>query len=591
MGANSTSFAFCVGLLLTCGPLSPASAQCLASTRDVRFSDGSARVKNYVCKLGNAAQPQLRIEFDRLSEAAAGNLLQGEPYPELERVFGKPRVLENAVQAEAKHLFDKFGTKSREESCFRFTVNVGSGGRDYDQKDDSKVPCGKRTLWYLTFPDRLDYTTIQMPLPDEQKYLQEHNDWPRGYNFFYKKCSDGTSLIGCTVIWRPARLADVRDYEKNREAYEKMLNPDPPPEPVAEASDPALKDLEERTKSTERYFTLAEYLGRDGWQDEFLTITGEPSDGGCGDFGFELHIRQLELEVAFVENVSKEVVSLDGLIGAAVSEIGLRKSQQTRLPLSAGTIGIAPVTLAPGQTLAVPLRISFVPAASLGKLFKDQAAARATYNRIQATPRGTVIRQKSQGSGGPPPLRKVRESFGPPTVPAAASFFFGPELTLRGLVLNGQRLEFENAARNFMRLTAGEGYGSCPYLYAWDGVAWVRRGKVIHDANSKEKEASQHISFSGLISKFRLREEELEVSHINRARLALDLADGRRIELHPDAVALVEADGLYATIWAWETLEFEFRVPPDLTPEAVARSTLEITGYYQPYSSMRVGQR
>src|SRR5262249_23672343 len=158
------------------------------------------------------------------SEAAAGNLLQGEPYPELERAFGRTRVVENAVQAEAKRLFDKFGTKSPEESCFRFTVNAGSGGRNYDQKGD-KQPCGKRTLWYLTFPDQLDYTTIQMPLPDELKYVQEHDDWPRGYNFFYKKCSN-SSLIGCTVVWRPARLDDLRDYEKNRAAYEKMLNPD-----------------------------------------------------------------------------------------------------------------------------------------------------------------------------------------------------------------------------------------------------------------------------------------------------------------------------------------------------------------------------
>lgn len=188
-------------------------------------------------------------------------------------------------------------------------------------------------------------------------------------------------------------------------------------------------------------------------------------------------------------------------------------------------------------------------------------------------------------------MRKVRESFGPPTVPPATRLFYGPELTLRGLVLNGQRLEFENAARNFMRLTAGEGYGSCPYLYAWDGETWVRRGKVIHSANSKEKEMSQRISFSGLVAKFSLREEELEVSHIDRARPELDLLDGRRIELLPDAAVLTQADGVYATIWAWDTLEFAFQLPGDLKPEAVTRSTLEITGYYQPYSTMRIGHR
>jgi hypothetical protein len=176
-------------------------------------------------------------------------------------------------------------------------------------------------------------------------------------------------------------------------------------------------------------------------------------------------------------------------------------------------------------------------------------------------------------------------------VPPSNPFFYGPELTLRGLVLNGQRLEFETAARNFMRLTAGEGYGSCPYLYAWDGETWVRRGKVIHAANAKEKEMSQQISFAGPVSKFRLREEELEVSHIDRARLALDFADGRRIELRPDVEKLAEADGVYATIWAWDTLEFAFTLPPEVASEAVVRPTLEITGYYRPYSRMLLGRR
>jgi len=592
MDAKSTLFVICAGLLLACGAQSAASAQCLGSTRDVRFSDGSARVKNYVCKLGNAAQPQLRVEFDRLSEAAAGNLLEGEPYPELEQAFGKAaRVLDHAVATEAKLLFDKFGTKSLEESCFRFTVNAGPGGRDYDQKREDKLPCGKRTLWYLTFPDRMDYTSIVIPLPDEQKYIQEQTDWPPGFNFFYKRCGDQISLIGCTLIWRPARLADLRDYEKNRRSLEQMLGPDHPPALPPEDSDPALGDQAERYKSDARYFSLAQYLSRDGWQDEFLTVTGEPDEAACGDFSFQLHIRQLLLDVAFVENISTEVISLEGLVGAAGRATALRKAEQAELSSPSGTIAVAPVKLAPGERIAIPLRILFAPAESLTKLFKDQAAARATYNRIQATPRGTIIRQKAQGAGGPPPLRKVRESFRPPTVPPSNLFSYGPELTLRGLVLGGQRLEFENAARNLMRLTAGEGYGSCPYLYAWDGESWVRRGKVIHAANAKEKEMSQQISFPALVSRFRLREEELEVSYINRARLVLDLAGGRQIVLLPDAAALAETDGVYATIWAWETLELAFPLPDNLDPQQVVRSTLEITGYYRPYSSMLVGQR
>ena len=95
-------------------------ADCLASFREIKFADGSARVKNYVCKTEGSAKPDIRVEFDRLSEAAAGNLIQGEPYPELDKAFGKVRVIENAVAAETKKLFDEFGVKSLEGPATRF---------------------------------------------------------------------------------------------------------------------------------------------------------------------------------------------------------------------------------------------------------------------------------------------------------------------------------------------------------------------------------------------------------------------------------------------------------------------------------------
>jgi hypothetical protein len=176
-------------------------------------------------------------------------------------------------------------------------------------------------------------------------------------------------------------------------------------------------------------------------------------------------------------------------------------------------------------------------------------------------------------------------------VPSFAAYFYGPELDLRGLVLNGRRLDFESASRNFMRLTAGEGYGSCPYLYAFDGETWVRRGKVIHTANGRERETTQRVSLAGLTTKFRLSEEELEVSYIDEVALELDLAGGGSIVLRPDAASLAERDGRHAVIRAWETLELEFKLPPHVAAAEVERSTLAITGYYRPYSRMLIGRR
>ena len=56
--------------------------------------------------------------------------------------------------------------------------------------------------------------------------------------------------------------------------------------------------------------------------------------------------------------------------------------------------------------------------------------------------------------------------------------------------------------------------------------AWVRHGKVIDKANSKDKEMTETKTFSGFRSKFRLAEEELEVSYIDHVKLEVELKDG-----------------------------------------------------------------
>jgi len=47
----------------------------------MKFSDGSARIKNYVCSIAGNEKAQLRVEFDSLSEVAAGSLVEATPNP------------------------------------------------------------------------------------------------------------------------------------------------------------------------------------------------------------------------------------------------------------------------------------------------------------------------------------------------------------------------------------------------------------------------------------------------------------------------------------------------------------------------------
>ena len=603
LGTKATSTLLCLSLaLLFVSALgSAASAQCVASFREIKFADGSARVKNYVCKSEGSAKPDIRVEFDRLSEAAAGNLIQGEPYPELDKAFGKVRVIDNAVAAEAKKLFDEFGVKSLEETCYAFQVASATGGKGYASNADNN--CGKRAMWYITFPDRENLTTLNFPLPADIEYYQANSDWPHGYSFFYKGgeyCEGETSLIYCTLIWRPANAADIANYDANQAAYDKALGLDDytPEQAAQDVESGESADLSDETDATstelwgnapKRYFSLVNYLTRDGFPADFLFVTGEAAECG-GGIDFSIHIRQMVLDVAFIQNISNKPVSIDGLLGSEASATNLRA---TAAGGASGPLALAAGQIKPGETVAVPLAISFVMAGSLNNQFENPAAAAKTYQRIQSSPAGSMIELKDDNTDPPIVVKKIRESFAPPTAPKPATYLYGPEIALKGLVVAGKPIVFDQASRNFMQLTAGEGYGSCPYLYSWDqsDKAWVRHGKVIDAANNKTKEMTETKTFEGFRAKFRLAEEELEVSYIDHVKLEVELKDGGGMTLKPDLAAMNAKDGSYATIKAGDRVEFSFALPPTVKAADVKQSTLAITGYYRRYSDLMMARQ
>ncbi len=587
----------CVALLFLCVANGTATADCLASFREIKFPDGSARVKNYVCTNEGAAKPEIRVEFDRLSEAAAGSLIQGTPYPELDKAFGKIRMTDNAVAVEAKTLFEKFGTKSMDDNCFAFRVASATGGKAYHNNPDAT--CGERTLWYLTFPDRENLTTFSMPLPEATEHYQSATDWPQGFSFFYRGGGGcAKSPIPCTTIWRPARAEDLAHYDENKATLNKMLGfDDDTSEPAEaneaepEASKPDETEPDDWAKVQKRYFDLITYLTRDGMPDDFLFVTGAATECG-GGIDFSLHIRQMIFDIAFVQNISDKPVSIEGLLGSEVPAAGLRPAGSGASG-AVGEIAHSRGEIRPGETIAVPLAISFIMADSLKEPFQDQAGAAKTFKAIEAAKPGTVFELKDEGGDTPVIVRKTRESFAPPTAPKPATYAFGPQLQLSGLVMGGKQLVFDQASRNFMQLTAGEGYGSCPYLYAWDDGqnVWVRHGKIIHAANSKDKEITEAKTFPGFKPKFRLAEEELEVSYIDHVKLEVELKDGTGMTLTPNFEAMAGQDGRYATIKAGDRIEFSFALPPTVRLEDVKQSTLAITGYYRRYSDLLMAKQ
>ncbi|MGZ8399760.1 MAG: hypothetical protein ACXWVI_00435 [Methyloceanibacter sp.] len=560
---------FCAVLCLGASP--SRAEQCVASFREIEFPDGSARVKNYVCKTDGSSEPQVRVEFDRLSEAAAGSLIQGEPYPDMERAFGKVRLVNNAVAAETKKIFDQFGIKKVVDYlCYSFQVSTAAGGTGYEVSGG----CGEqRTLWFLK------QGNIEMPLiPDVERY-RASTQWPASYNFTYSECTSELDPIGCTSLWRAARPKDFANYSQNMVAYNRMLDLE------ADSSDEIVQadnsgEMAPEYEDSLKYFALVDYLTGGNWPDDFVIISGRFA--GCAEIEFLLEARELILDVAFLQNLSDRPVSIDGLLGSEVEEGQLRKKASAGTT-STGRISLATEQLQPGETIAVPLAISFV-----ADEFGDQAESEKVFKRIQASKSGAIFQQRPSG-----PIRKVRESFDPPKAFKPATYMFGPELRLSGLVMDGKSIVFDQASRNFMQLASFTEEGSCPYLYSWDDglKTWVHHGKVIHVANGKDKEATETRQFEGFRAKFRLAEEELELSYIDHVKLEIELKDGGGMTLAPDFAAMNAKDGSYATIKAGDRIEFSFALPPSLKPEDVKQSTLAITGYYRRYSDLLMAQQ
>jgi len=589
-----------LALLCLCSISSTATAECLASFREIKFADGSARVKNYVCRTEGAAKPEIRIEFDRLSEAAAGSLLQGTPYPDLERLFGNARVIQNAVAGETKKLFDEFGIKRVGADCTALLINAAAGGKEYRQgggkwdegPTDENSTCGDWTRWYL------GPSWIEMPLPADVERYRKTDEWPGGYDFHYGSDDDcwKDSPIACTRIWRLARPADLANFVQNqiqawiandRDADSEIRTAQQLAQTIAaDENDPDTPQYDRK-----RYFALIDYLTRGGWPNDFLIISGYIGRGDCEgcDLTLSLDVRELILDVAFVQNISDRPVSIDGLLGSEGGNTQLR-------PVTIGATStegerIAPaeghIQLQPGETIAVPLAISFVMDESIKEAFGDQRKAEKIFKRIrEAKPRHVFTMASCS-------IRKVRESFGAPKVLKPATYAFGPELRLGGLVMDGKSIVFDQASRNFMKLTMVPEFGSCPYLYAWDDGqnVWVRHGKVIHAANSKDKEGTDTIAFPGFRSKFRLAEEEPEVSYINQVKLEVELKDGTGMTLRPDFEAMSAQDQRYATIKAGDRIEFSFALPPTVSAADVKQSTLAVTGYYRRYSDLLMARQ
>lgn len=566
-------------------PGTAAFAQCVKEAKDVSIGGSAARFANYACTAPSGSK--VNVQFLRLSEAAAAGVIKGQLWPEVQGYLGGARLVENAVSAETRMLFDKFGKTQDEETAYyveTFAPKVGKG------TEKSSAGSGIKQMTYLTFPDTEGLTEQSIALPDEDAEIKSSTSWPADFKFYYlgvrpdevdTKCSKPEDYA-CVMLWRAMNAEDVRLFEERFQRQEKLLAAE-----LGQLNDPADEnpEIEKIETPGAGILPLISYLTKDGWPQDFIAINGKYSPCGGGyDFGY--YPRQLILDVAMIENASAKSVAITEVLGAATLG-GLRAANTVPTPERSGQ---ALGTLAPGEKVMVALRINFVVPTGLKETFGTKIErARAFYAIIEKLPAGTIIKEKPFDDQTPP-LKKKKESYKPPERPNMSPYVFGPELAMAGLVVDGEEIVLEETSSNFIELTAGEGYGSCPYLYVMNEETgrWVNYGKVIHAADAPSKETTEEVKLHGLAKRFRIAEEELEISHIDRLSLIVELKKGQTVRFEPPVAALKAADKRYVDVAAGKAIEINFDIPDSIKPEDVSEARLAVTGYYRRYSSLQI---
>jgi hypothetical protein len=592
MGLRSFSVSLLMAAVAALSAGAAAAGGCLKDTRQIKVDQANvARLLGYLCTSDQDAQTRVRVQFQRLSGLATGVVLNGGSAPWLSALYGSYQVADNDVLKEYKTLISRFGSAVREidqgggESIYLgllagTAAQVASG--ELSQTARGRRGQVVRSFQLAPLPD--------IPLVDETLQILNEQTWPASLSMSYSPEDENASPLDTISLWRYLTAADARQYAERLRRYNTLV---------------VNRSYFER-KLLPRSMELLNYLTANGWPENFLYASVGPSCGSLMDF--KVNQYSFEVEVAIIENVSGKPITISQLFGQGGGSNQLRRAASSPRTTGTEVLPGKPVTLTPSSRLVVPLRLVFAadhPASLKNAASQAETRKRAqeSFRKIMARPPGTVLKTQifsalrgdTRGKGDDMYVtRKVRESFKPPSYPTESDFAFGPEWALAGLAIGGETIALNATPPNIILITASSEAGSCPILYSWDGHAatWIRHGKVLHQAQTRIRDASETVQFNGLVHRFRIAEEELERATIRQVSLRLELTDGRTLTLHPEpqpgGQTAQQAAELVAELYANEEIEITFALPVDLDTAQVIHSSFTVSGYYDRYAGLLV---
>ena len=508
--------------------VSQAVAGCLEDTRSVQMDKHHARLRSFLCSSDDDHQalPLVRVEFHRLSDAAATMFFLGMEATHTRNTFGEGLIIKNDIYDVFRQLASQFSEKATGENLYySFSIETPKSGGAIGLHDE-RVPYS-----YLLTTGR----AYDMNVPHGISLDVLIAKWNAYYSY-----SENNSYTPITFWKYPARAELTSGLQKH----------------LISSSCP--QDLA----------TIVH------------TVCNPDPNAGCQECGTRLAERLVVADVALFENISGKQIIIDRLHGDSTN------APVCRIVSAPTTSGSAPIwaqsiVLGAGERVFVPLKITFIASEHVRQMANNAKRARYAYERFRSLPPGTLI---DTGNG----VKVRNDLLRPPRTPLANDYVYGPEWRLRALDVNERRVTLAKKSANFLNLTVSSDGASCPYLLAWDTTTdrWTEFGKILHVARSKETEQAHTTRISGFRSKFRLAERELEVAYIDHAELLAELKDGRTLILTASEPRLANRDGQYAVLRMGEVADFEFKLPDNVNESDVSKSKLTVFGYYEPIASL-----
>lgn len=354
------------------------------------------------------------------------------------------------------------------------------------------------------------------------------------------------------------------------------------------------------------FLSFYKYVTKDFWPSDFclLIYKYDSREGICGyEEDVFLFPRRLQLQVATIENISRQPIKIGNFFTRENSSERLRTRDQDQTQLDSGVTNqqtfFPQEMLQPHEKLLLPLKMSFAYRNDYSKgnimdvILEHLKTSYSSDSRVALTSKLKGFNKikfdlhydsKSDGAAVEITPDVLLETLHIPSRSAMLDkeYIFGPSISLEEIEVDKVNFKARKYDPNKIVFHSGLGEGSCPYVYTYSSESgrWINEGHILYGRNGKHKESTDEKELSKFDGRIIIKELEPEVSFIDSVFIKITTLSGKETILRSSNKTLRLQDGNYLKLKQGQSIEVGFQPLPKF--DRVQKYTLVTKGYYLP---------